>query len=144
MFQGEFSNNMDEKGRVNIPAPFRDVLQKTYNNGMIIVARDAQTSCLRAYPLKEWSRLITKLGTMPSSDRVVQAFKRAVVSSALEYQPDKQGRVLIPQTLRGYAGIQKTTVFAGAADTFEIWDADAWQQQLLDSLALLQDQDLNF
>jgi len=144
MFQGEFTNNMDEKGRVNIPAPFRDALQKSYNEGTLIVARDAQSPCLRAYPLREWNRLLAKLGAMPANDRVVLAFKRAVVSSALEYQPDKQGRILIPQTLRNHAGILKSTVFAGLNDTFEIWDALAWEKQLASSLALLQDQDLSF
>ncbi len=144
MFQGEYTNNMDDKGRVNIPAPFRDVLLKSYNEPTIIVARDAQSSCLRAYPLREWKRLLAKLGARPGSDRVVQAFKRAVVSSAQEYAPDKQGRVLIPQSLRTHAGLMKSTVFAGSADTFEIWDAAAWESQLESSLALLQDQELDF
>jgi len=144
MFQGEYTNNMDDKGRLNIPAPFRDVLQKNYNEPTIIVARDPQTSCLRAYPLQEWKRLLAKVGARPSNDRVVQAFKRTVISSAQEYHPDKQGRVLIPQTLRTYAGMRKATVFAGSVNTFEIWDATAWDAQLASSLALLQDQDLDF
>ena len=144
MFQGEYTNNMDDKGRVNIPAPFRDVLLKSYSEPTIIVARDAQTSCLRAYPLLEWKRLLAKLGARPGSDRVVQAFKRAVISSAQEYSPDKQCRVLIPQSLRSHAGLMKSAVFAGSADTFEIWDATAWETQLVSSLALLKDQDLDF
>ncbi|MBN4058218.1 division/cell wall cluster transcriptional repressor MraZ [Mariprofundus ferrooxydans] len=144
MFQGEYTNNMDDKGRVNIPAPFRDVLQKSYNQPSIIIARDPQTLCLRAYPQQEWKRLLAKIGARPSNDRIVQAFKRTVISSAQEYCPDKQGRVLIPQNLRDYAGIAKSTVFAGSVDTFEIWDATAWEAQLASSLALLQNQDLDF
>ena len=144
MFQGEYTNNMDDKGRVNIPAPFRDVLQKSYNQPAIIIARDPQTLCLRAYPQQEWKRLLAKVGARPSSDRVVQAFKRTVISSAQEYFPDKQGRVLIPQNLRDYAGAGKSIVFAGSVDTFEIWDATAWEAQLASSLALLQNQDLDF
>lgn len=144
MFQGEYTNNMDDKGRINIPAPFRDVLLKSYNEPTIIVARDAQTTCLRAYPQREWQRLLAKLGALPSSDRIVQAFKRAVVSSAQEYCPDKQGRILVPQSLRAHAGLSKSTIFAGSADTFEIWDATAWDAQLASSLALLRDQDLDF
>ncbi len=144
MFQGEYTNNMDDKGRLNIPAPFRDVLQRNYNEPTIIVARDPQTACLRTYPLQEWKRLLAKVGARPSNDRVVQAFKRTVISSAQEYHPDKQGRVLIPQTLRTYAGMSKATVFAGSVNTFEIWDAKAWDAQLTSSLALLQDQDLDF
>jgi MraZ protein len=144
MFQGEYTNNMDDKGRLNIPAPFRDVLQRNYNESTIIVARDPQTACLRAYPAQEWRRLLAKVGARPSNDRVVQAFKRTVISSAQEYHPDKQGRVLIPQSLRAYAGMHKETVFAGSVNTFEIWDAKAWDAQLASSLALLQDQDLDF
>lgn len=144
MFQGEYTNNMDDKGRINIPAPFRDVLLKSYNEPTIIVARDAQATCLRAYPLQEWRRLLAKLGARPSSDRIVQAFKRAVVSSAQEYHPDKQGRVLIPQTLRTYASLSKSTVFAGLGDTFEIWDEVAWRAKVEEDLILLQDQDLDF
>ncbi|MDQ6989637.1 MAG: division/cell wall cluster transcriptional repressor MraZ [Mariprofundaceae bacterium] len=144
MFQGEYTNNMDDKGRINIPAAYREVLQNRYNEQTFIVARDAQSPCLRAYPLQEWKRLLAKLGTRPSGDRVVLAFKRAVVSSAQAYAPDKQGRVLIPQSLRNHAGLQKHTLFAGSADTFEIWDASAWETQLASSLALLQHQDLDF
>ncbi len=144
MFQGEYTNNMDDKGRLNIPAPFRDVLQKNYNEPVIIVARDPQSACLRAYPLQEWKRLLANIGAKPSSDRVVQAFKRTVISSAQEYQPDKQGRILIPQNLRAYAGMSKATVFAGSVNTFEIWDARGWEAQLASSRALLQDQDLDF
>ncbi len=144
MFQGEYTNNMDDKGRVNIPAPFREVLQNAYTEPTMIVARDAQAACLRVYPLREWNRLLAKLGARPSSDRTVQAFKRAVVSSAQEYHPDKQGRVLIPQSLRNHAGLSKPTVFAGSAETFEMWDATAWEAQLTSSLAFLQNQDLDF
>jgi MraZ protein len=144
MFQGEYTNNMDDKGRINIPAPFREVLLHSHNEPTIIVARDAQSTCLRAYPLREWKRLLAKLGARPSSDRVVQAFKRAVISSAQEYHPDKQGRILQPQSLRHYAGLSKQTVFAGSADTFEIWDTAAWETQISSSLAFLQTQDLDF
>jgi len=144
MFQGEYTNNMDDKGRINIPAPFRDALLKLHNEPTIIVARDPQTLCLRAYPQREWKRLLANIGARPSNDRVVQAFKRTVISSAQEYHPDKQGRVLIPQSLRSYAGLSKSTVFAGSVETFEIWDSSAWDAQLASSLALLQDQDLDF
>ncbi len=144
MFQGEYTNNMDDKGRINIPAPFRDVLQKSYNEPTVIIARDPQNSCLRVYPQQEWRRLLAKVGARSSNDRIVQAFKRTVISSAQEYCPDKQGRVLIPQNLRDYAGVGKSAVFAGSVDTFEIWDATAWDAQLASSLAILQDQDLDF
>lgn len=144
MFQGEYTNNMDDKGRVNIPAPLRDVLLKNYDDPSIVVTRDPYESCLRAYPQREWKRLLAKVSARPSNDRKVILFKRTVVSSAQEYVPDKQGRVLIPQSLRDHAGLSKGVVFAGSLDTFEIWDASAWDAQLASSLALLQDMDLDF
>ena len=144
MFQGEYTNNMDDKGRVNIPAPFRDVLLKNYDDSSIVVTRDPYSPCLRAYPQREWKRLLAKVSARSSNDRAVIAYKRTVISSAQEYAPDKQGRVLIPQNLRDYASISKGTVFAGSLDTFEIWDVSAWDAQLASSLSLLQDMDLDF
>ncbi len=144
MFQGEYTNNMDDKGRVNIPASFREVLLKNYDDPSIVVTRDPYAPCLRAYPQREWKRLLTKVLARSSNDRAVIAFKRTVVSSAQEYAPDKQGRVLIPQNLRDYANISKGTVFVGSLDTFEIWDVSAWEAQLASSLSLLQDMDLDF
>ncbi|MCF6208334.1 MAG: division/cell wall cluster transcriptional repressor MraZ [Ghiorsea sp.] len=144
MFQGEYTNNMDDKGRVNIPAPFRDVLLKNYDDSFIVVTRDPYAPCLRAYPQREWKRLLAKVSAKPSNDRTVIAFKRTVISSAQEYAPDKQGRVLIPQNLRDYASLSKGCVFAGSLDTFEIWDVSAWDAQLASSLSLLQDMDLDF
>jgi len=144
MFQGEYTNNMDDKGRVNIPASFREVLQTSYDEQTLIVARDHQSACLKAYPLQEWKRLLAKLGARPSSDNVVRHFKRVVVSSAQEYHPDKQGRILVPQKLRNHAGLEKTTAFVGMAETFEIWQSDAWDEQVVASQAFLKDMDLDF
>ncbi|MDQ7002921.1 MAG: division/cell wall cluster transcriptional repressor MraZ [Ghiorsea sp.] len=144
MFQGEYTNNMDDKGRVNIPAPLRDVLLKNYDDLSIVVTRDPFEPCLRAYPQREWRRLLAKVSARPSNDRKVILFKRAVVSSAQEYVPDKQGRVLIPQSLRHHAKLSKSIVFTGSLDTFEIWNASAWDAQLAFTLASLQDMDLDF
>ena len=144
MFQGQYTNNMDDKGRVNIPSPFRDVLLKSYNEPVLIVARHPQYHCLRVYPLKEWRKMLAKLGERPSGDRIVAAFKRAVVSSAQEFTPDKQGRILVPQSLRDHANIVKGAVFAGQNETFEIWNEDSWKVQIQEDFALLQGQDLGF
>ena len=129
MFTGGYTNNMDDKGRVNIPASFRDVLHQKFNDDRIIVTLHNIDNCLRAYPLQEWEAFLEKLRSLPSSDRTVRLITRRVVSSAFEYTPDKQGRILLAPTLRDWAGLSKTIRFAGANNTFEIWDEARWQSE---------------
>ncbi len=144
MFIGEFSNSVDAKGRVNIPASFRDTLRSHFGDEHIIVTRDARVACLRVYPFKEWQKLLAKLSGMPGNDRIIQAFTRVVVGAAQDCTPDKQGRILIPQSLRDFSALASGAVFLGANNTFEIWDKAAWDDHLKDSLALLGDADLSF
>lgn len=129
MFLGGYANNMDDKGRVNIPASFRDVLRQEYDDPRIIVTLDMLDDCLRAYPLQEWEVFLEKLRALPSTDRNVRRITRRVVSSAFEYTPDKQGRILLAPTLREHATLTKSIHFAGTNNTFEIWDAALWQSE---------------
>ncbi len=129
MFLGGHANIMDTKGRVNVPAAFRDVLHSTYNDEPLIITRDLLDDCLRAYPLTEWQTWLATLRELPASNRTVRRIHRRVVSAAFELMPDKQGRVLIPQTLRNHAALNKTIHFAGTNNTFEIWDAEAWRKE---------------
>lgn len=138
MFQGEYSNNMDDKGRVSIPAAFRDTLQREHGDARIVVTRTPHDPCLVAYPLRIWKRLQTKLANARPS-RELRAWRRIVLGSAQEYAPDKQGRILLPQSLREYAGLNRAVQFAGAGETFEIWDKQAWARQLEADLALARD-----
>lgn len=144
MFQGEYINNMDDKGRVSIPSSFREALRARYDDERFVIARDAFDDCLRAYPLQEWRRLLDKLSQQPVNNRAVRSFSRRVVSSAVEYAVDKQGRVLMPHSLREHAGLVKSVVFAGLTNCFEIWDEQRWKQELEDSTQILQEADLDF
>jgi len=130
MFLGGHANTMDDKGRVNIPACFRDVLRSQYDDERIIVTRDLLDDCLRAYPMAEWQTWLDKLRQLPSSNRAVRRIHRRVVSAAVEFTPDRQGRVLIPAPLRQQATLDKMIHFAGTNNTFEIWDSAAWQQEI--------------
>ena len=141
MFQGEFSNNMDEKGRVSIPAAFRDTLKTHYSENTLIITRTPHSRCLVAYPMREWKQLLRKIASSPSSDKL-RAYKRIVVGSAQEYTPDRQGRVLLPPALRDYANLSRTIQFVGASEIFEIWDKTSWDKQLEADLALAQDFEL--
>ncbi|RMG92867.1 MAG: division/cell wall cluster transcriptional repressor MraZ [Zetaproteobacteria bacterium] len=129
MFQGEFSNSMDDKGRVSIPAAFREVLRDHYGDERLVITRSPHNECLLAYPIREWKKLQNKISQMRPSPEL-RAFKRVLFSSAQQYSPDRQGRVLIPQGLREWASLDRCVQFSGFADTFEIWDKAKWAHQL--------------
>jgi len=143
MFQGEFSNNMDEKGRVSIPAAFRDALKTCHADTNIVITRSHNSPNLIAYPMREWKRLLGRVDGMQPSKQVA-AFRRAVIGSAQEYTPDRQGRVLLPQVLRDHAKLSRSSHFIGTGEIFEIWDSESWAKQLDADLMLLQDFELGF
>lgn len=138
MFQGEFSNNMDDKGRVSIPAAFRDTLKSHHADTSLVITRTPQSRCLVAYPMREWKRLQARINAMPPS-KELRAYKRIVISSAQQFAPDRQGRVLLPPALRDYASLDRAVQFAGTGEVFEIWDRQAWDQEIETSLQLAQD-----
>jgi len=137
MFQGEYKNTMDPKGRVNIPASFRDTLRNRYGDEQIIITRDYD-GCLHAYPPKEWERdVLASLRDRDLNDPWRRSYERFVVSPAVTCVPDKQGRILLPVTLREFAELDKTVLFAGGASHFEIWDTTRREAQLEQDLAML-------
>jgi MraZ protein len=142
VFQGEYSNSMDDKGRVSIPAAFRDVLRESYGDERIVIARTPHNHCLLAYPMREWKRLQSRIASMRPSPEL-RAFKRVIFSSAQEYLPDRQGRVLIPQGLREWASLSRSVQFSGFADTFEIWDKARWEAQLEEDVQLARNFELD-
>lgn len=137
MFEGEHTVTMDEKGRVNIPAGFRDALRRLYDDERVVITKDYD-GCLRAYPPKEWERnVLQKVRAKSMTDPKVRAFERLVISPATTCSPDKQGRVLISQSLRTHALLSKQVIFAGGAGYFEIWDAAQREAKLQEAQALL-------
>ncbi|MDX8397173.1 MAG: division/cell wall cluster transcriptional repressor MraZ [Mariprofundaceae bacterium] len=130
MFIGNYANTMDTKGRVNIPAPFRDALHKDYDDDRIIITRDLREGCLRIYPMLEWQSFLDKLNQIPSSNPTLRRIQRRVVSSAMECIADKQGRVLLPLALREHATLSKSIQFAGSSNTIEVWDCALWQHEI--------------
>jgi len=137
MFQGEHKNTMDAKGRVNIPASFRETLRSRYGDEQVIVTRDYD-GCLHAYPPKEWERnVLASLRSRDFNDPWRRSYERFVVSPAVTCVPDKQGRILLPPTLRDFAELDKAVLFAGGASHFEIWDISRRESQLEQDLAML-------
>ncbi|MDQ6993097.1 MAG: division/cell wall cluster transcriptional repressor MraZ [Mariprofundus sp.] len=141
MFQGEFSNNMDDKGRVSIPASFRDVLNNCHADGKITITRSHNTPCLIAYPTREWNRLQNVIKEMPAN--IKRHYIRAVITPSQSFTPDRQGRVLLAAGLREHASLSRSVHFAGTGETFEIWDKSCWDAQLQADLLALQDFELD-
>lgn len=127
MFRGTFEHTVDEKGRVSVPARFRAYLQ--FVNDMHVVVTNFQIGefrCLDVYPYAAWVRLEEQLRQKPQFDPWVLNFVTYYVASAHDCELDKQGRILLPATLREYAGLTRDVIFASAIDKFRIWDRDTW------------------
>mgnify|MGYP001565057347 CR=1 FL=1 len=122
MFLGEYQHTLDEKGRVAIPAKFRPFLKSG-----TVVTRGLDGS-LVVYPAKEWKELAVKLSTLPIAQANSRAFSRLMLAGAMDATPDGQGRVMLPEFLRKYAGIKKQVVIAGLYNRVEIWDKSAWDK----------------
>jgi MraZ protein len=125
MFRGQFEHAIDDKGRLSIPAKFREVLQEEKT----LVLTSAE-SYLTAYPLTEWRALEERLRANPKFKREQRDFLRFVYSSAEDVGLDSQGRILIPQGLRQRAGIAREVVIIGVMDTIEIWDKARWEAKV--------------
>lgn len=122
MFIGEYSHNLDIKGRMAIPAKFRDKL----SSGVIITRGLDQ--CLFLYPKNEWEILAEKLTKLPLSQANSRAFARLMLAGAMDLTLDIQGRILIPDYLRSYAKLKKQAIVAGLYNRIEIWDAETWKE----------------
>lgn len=120
MLVGEYKHNVDAKGRLIIPSKFREDLGDTF-----VITRGLD-GCLFGYPMEEWKVLEEKLKQLPLAKKEARAFTRFFYSAATECELDKQGRILIPQTLRTHADLEKVCFVVGVSDRFEIWSEDRW------------------
>ncbi|MEZ4742890.1 MAG: division/cell wall cluster transcriptional repressor MraZ [Bdellovibrionota bacterium] len=125
MFRGSFEHNIDEKGRVAVPATFRKLLTIDDEPTSLVVTNSDK--CLVAYPIDKWEQLEKKLASLSQFDPKVVAFQRYFIASAVECPIDKAGRVLLPNNLRKFAGIEKECFFIGNLTKFEIWSSEAWK-----------------
>ncbi len=126
-FRGRYEYSLDTKGRLNIPAKFREILVHEYNSELVITT--ALEGNLDCYPLARWIQVEEKLNALPSSRIEVKRFKRFYISGAVECSLDKQGRVLLPPTLRSWAGLDRkdnNVVIAGQINKLEFWSQERW------------------
>jgi len=121
MFIGEYQYTIDQKGRLQIPAKFRVELKKG-----AVVTRGLD-NCLFLYAIDEWEKLAQKLSKLPISQKNTRAFSRLMLAGAMDVEMDKQGRVVLPDYLRKFAGLKKKVVVAGLYSRLEIWDVQKWE-----------------
>jgi MraZ protein len=121
MFRGNSFHTIDAKGRFIIPTRFHEVVKASGQDFVMITQMDG---CLFAYTLDEWTKVETKLLHLPKKSDAMRRFVRFFIGSAHELRCDAQRRVLIPPTLKQYAGLEKEIVLVGALDRFEIWSKE--------------------
>jgi MraZ protein len=120
MLLGEYNHNLDVKGRVSVPAKFREDLGESF------IVTKGLDNCLFAYSKEEWQTFETKLKALPMTNTNARNFIRFFFAGATECEIDKQGRVNIPQILRDYAGLSKDVSIIGVSTRVEIWDRQKW------------------
>ena len=122
MFMGEYNHTIDTKGRLIIPSKFRDQL------GDEFIVTKGLDGCLFVFSKNEWQIFEQKLRTLPLNQKSTRKFTRFFVSGATMCELDKQGRILLPQTLREFAGLEKDVVLAGNLNRIEIWSKANWEE----------------
>ena len=122
MLLGEYQHTIDEKGRMAIPAKFRKML-----SGGVVVTKGSE-ECLDLYPVEEWTKLAEKLSRLPINQADARAFARLRLAGASHAEIDSQGRVLIPDYLRSFAGIGAKAVIVGLYNRAEIWEEEKWRR----------------
>lgn len=122
MFLGEFSHTVDDKGRLTLPAKFRPELEKG-----VVITRGVDR-CLYVFTAAEFQLLAERISTLPMTNADSREFSRHFFSGASDVELDKQGRILIPQNLREYAGINGEVIVAGVNKRIEVWGTHAWDE----------------
>jgi MraZ protein len=124
MFLGTHTPRLDDKGRLILPAKFREQLETG-----VVVTR-GQERCLYVFPVAEFERLADQLRQAPVTSKQARDYMRVFLSGASDEVPDKQGRITIPPALRTYAGLERELAVIGAGQRVEIWDAGSWETYL--------------
>lgn len=122
MFIGEYQHSIDPKKRLAVPSKFRSELKNK-----VVVTRGLD-KCLFMYPIRVWEDLAAKLGTLPVGESNTRSFIRLMLAGAIDCEIDRQGRILIPDFLKDYAGLDKNVIITGVYNRLEIWDESKWNE----------------
>jgi|SRR3989344_256347 len=121
MLIGQYKHTIDNKKRLALPAKFRGEL------GVKVIVTKGVENCLVVYTEKEWEVTSQKLGNLPISQAEARSFARHLLASAMEVELDKLGRILLPDYLKKYSGLEKNVVICGLSNRLEIWDENKWE-----------------
>ena len=126
VFRGSYIHSIDDKGRIIIPSRFRDIVRAGGSDSVMVTRMDRS---LYAYAQDAWGKIEERILSLAEKSDNMRRFRRVFVGGAFECSCDKQGRILIPQTLRDYAGLDKEIVLVGVLDHFEIWARENWDKE---------------
>ena len=129
MFRGVNEISLDAKGRMAIPARYRELLLD-HGNGKLVATVDIRDACLRLYPLPVWEDLAAELEKLPSTNPAVRNVQRRILGYASDIEMDSSGRVLLPPALRKYASLEKDLVLVGLGKKLELWSEEKWKSTL--------------
>ena len=136
MFLGTYQHALDAKGRVSIPARYRDLLARAVEPGLVLTICHADaTRCVEVYPREPFARFTDKLMESAAMDAGIERLARAVLTSSVEASFDRQGRILVPAGLRKLPGLERDVTWAGLGDRMEIWDRAKWEAVAAKDLA---------
>ena len=136
MFRGQYEHTLDAKGRVSLPARFREELEQRDPESIgdrIILTRTFQ-KCLVVYPFDQWADFEQKIRQLPQFDPSVQRLKRVYIAGAVECSLDSHGRILVPQAMRNDVDFERELVWVGQLDTIELWAKDRWRSAVDEAL----------
>lgn len=131
MFRGQYEHTMDAKGRVSLPARYREVLAEMdvegQNADRVILTRNFENS-LELYPYDKWLNFEQRVRELPQFDPNVQRIKKVLVAGAVEVSLDSHGRILVPQPMRQFAGLEREVTWVGQLDTVQLWAKNRWSE----------------
>lgn len=128
MFRGSSFHTIDAKGRIIIPARFREVIRADGSDSVMVSRID---NCAVAYTMEKWRKLEAEMMSLPKPSASMRRFRRVFIGGAFECSCDKQDRILIPSSLREYAKLDKDIVLVGVLERFEIWSRENWDKEIL-------------
>lgn len=132
MFLGSHAINLDAKGRMAIPTKARESLS-SFCGGRVVVTAHTEERCLLVYPENQWQEILPKIESLPSFNKASRRIQRLLIGYATPLEMDANGRILLPPTLREYAGLEKRIMLVGQGKKFELWSEERWFEWLDDS-----------
>jgi len=132
-FRGASNLSLDAKGRIVLPARYRESLSQI-SNSQLVVTIDIDQPCLLIYPLNEWEVVEEKINALPGFNKMVRRIQRKLIGYATEVEVNDSGRILLSAPLRSYAKLEKKVVLIGQGNKFELWDEQLWEQHCMEDI----------